>query len=205
MGAGFVSPVILKTAAYSTDPKDPSQQIIPAGTPFSVFESPAIFLAANVMLPVNAFIPANTHVLFGSYFTNKKGKVVFRDVTEVAYRSEQTLHGNDIQGYLYPLAQLMAPGMLSWSMDFVSGAAPGAANANTVQASSSLNGGVFTAPPATPDQAPGSLLIDDQHYFSYTAKQAGRDDYASVRRWCRASATWRRHNRSGPSWRAATS
>jgi filamentous hemagglutinin family protein len=165
VGAGFVSPVILKTAAYSTDPKDPSQQVIPAGTPFSVFESPAIFLAANVMLPVNAFIPANTHVLFGSYFTNKKGKVVFRDVTEVAYRSEQTLHGNDIQGYLYPLAQLMAPGMLSWSMDFVSGAAPGAANANTVQASSSLNGGVFTAPPATPDQAPGSLLIDDQHYF----------------------------------------
>jgi filamentous hemagglutinin family protein len=158
LGQGTVLPVSMVTATGMT---------VPAGTSLQVFQSDTISLAANVELPVGALLPAHSFFVFGGMF-DINGTPTFEDVSLVDLRPTTTIDGNQVQGYLYPLAQMMAPGSQSWSLDFVAGSDLGAADANTVQAASSLNaanGGVF-APPATEiDEAPGSLLIDDQHYY----------------------------------------
>jgi hypothetical protein len=139
-------------------------QLIPSGTEFTVFSDPYISLAENTaVLPQNALIPSNTVADFGA--------IVAGDPTAVAVktlnlRPTQLIDGNEVQGYLYPLAPMMNAGTLSWSMDFVSGANLGAANVLSVQPLSTLNLGVFTPPAGMTNQAAGSLLLDDQHYYA---------------------------------------
>jgi filamentous hemagglutinin family protein len=170
LGAGFVLPVSVSTIAAGTKVNGVAvSQVIPAGTSFGVFAttSPTISLAVSVALPANAFIPSFTKALFGGCFVKGRACKVAQvtDVTEVAYRPLPSAR-NPVQGYLYPLAQMTQAGTRSWSLDFTAGANLGAAAAQAVQASSSLQQGVFAPPAAAPDAAPGSLLIDDPHYYA---------------------------------------
>lgn len=165
LNAGTVLPISVQTIAYTVGANGKvAEQVIPAGTPLDIFDSSSISLATNVLLPANAYIPAFTSAVFGGYF-ERKGETQFQIATEVAYRPTQSIDGQQVQGYLYPLAQMMAPGMQSWSMNFVAGANLGAAAANSVLASTTLSDGVFTVPPTSLNAAPGSLLIEDQHYY----------------------------------------
>jgi hypothetical protein len=165
LSAGSVLPISVQTIAYSVSKSGViAEQVIPAGTSLDIFESTTISLAANVLLPVNAYIPAFTSALFGGYF-DRNGQTEFEIATEVAYRATQKIDGNKVQGYFYPLAQMMAPGMQSWSMNFVAGANLAAADDSAVLASTTLSDGVFTVAPASLDEAPGSLLIEDEHYY----------------------------------------
>ena len=156
LGQGTVLPISITTA---------TGQGVPAGTSLQVFASAEIKLAADVALPVGALLPAHSLFVFGGSF-DIKGKQVFETVQLVDLRQTQDIGGNQVQGYLYPLAQMMAAGSQSWSLDFVAGADLGAASVNTVQASSTLNGGVFVPPATAINEAPGSLLIDDQHDYT---------------------------------------
>jgi hypothetical protein len=64
---------------------------------------------------------------------------------------------------------MLPAGSLSWSMDFVAGANQAAANPLDVQPVTTLTGNVFTPPAAMTNQAAGSLLLDDLHYYGFTA------------------------------------
>ncbi|MEJ0047712.1 MAG: filamentous hemagglutinin family protein [Rhodospirillales bacterium] len=102
---------------------------------------------------------------FGAvYGTGDKAAV--QQVGTVNLRPTQSIGGNSVQGYLYPLAQMLPAGDASWSMDFVAGANLAAADANAVLARTTLDGAGLATPANTINQAPGSLLIDDQHYFA---------------------------------------
>jgi filamentous hemagglutinin family protein len=156
LGAGAVLPIQIQTGVQAGS----VGQVIPAGTSFSIFYDSAVYLAANVALPANALLPSQSQFVFGGTFAGKT-----EDVTEVEFRapSEQFGYTPKVQGYLFPLAEMLPAGDLSWSMSFVSGADLGAASAAAVQPSSSLYGGVFLPAASMTNQAPGSLLIDDQH------------------------------------------
>ena len=160
LGAGAVLPVSVQTGVQAGS----VGQLIPAGTSFSIFNETAssLYLAQDVALPSNALIPAATQAVFGGMFGGK-----FEDVTEVEYRAPEIQFGGTtaVQGYLFPLAAMLPAGDQSWSMDFVSGANLSAASASGVQPTTTLYGGVFTPAATMTNQAPGSLLIDDQHDF----------------------------------------
>jgi len=159
--AGAVLPVTVGTA---------NGQVIPAGTSFDIFASDngsQITLANDTApLPVNALIPSNTEAYFGVEYTNKQDQATIADVNTLYLRPTGA---DGVQGYLYPLAQMLPAGSQSWSMDFVAGANLSAAAANAVLPPSSLQGGAITPQNVAIDQAPGSLLIDDEHFYSYSA------------------------------------
>ncbi len=176
---GTVLPVQVTTGIDSSG----TGQTIPAGTSFNIFygnvdQPGTIALAQDTApLPVNALIPSNTLAIFGGdphyVFNGGQIQYVADPLSSLALRPTQDIDGNEVQGYLYPLAQLLPAGSQSWSMNFVSGANLDAADVQSVQPLSTLNaqqGGVFAPPAAMTDTAPGSLLLDDQHYYEANAK-----------------------------------
>jgi filamentous hemagglutinin family protein len=157
LGSGTVLPVSVTTGIDSSG----TGQTIPAGTNFDIFSSSTISLSQNTaVLQPNALIPSNTYAIFGGMVDG-----VAEPLTSLALRATQDIDGNQVQGYLYPLAQLLPAGSQSWSMNFVSGANLGAAELQGVQPLSTLNGSVFAPTADMTDAAPGSLLLDDQHYY----------------------------------------
>jgi filamentous hemagglutinin family protein len=182
IAAGAVMPVVITTA---------NDQVIPAGTSFDVFSTTAplnggngaspgtIALAMDTPpLPAGALIPSFTRAYFGV-------QADVDGVDRVTPTDTVYLRGtlaNGVQGYLYPLAQMLPAGSQSWSMDFVAGANASAADANAVQPLTALDGGAL-APAYAPtnantNAAAGSLLIDDQHYFSYTRSDADSSSFS---------------------------
>jgi filamentous hemagglutinin family protein len=161
IAAGAVLPVEVQTgveAGYAG-------QLVPANTSLQVFADATVSLAQNTgILPVNAIIPSNTAVYAAGVF-QVGSTTETQSVSSIEYRSTQDIGGNMVQGYFYPLAQMLPPGMQSWDMAFVSGANLASANIDTVQSAAALYGSVFASPALVTYEAPGSLLLDDQHYL----------------------------------------
>jgi hypothetical protein len=173
LGAGFVLPVIISTA---------QNQLIPAGTSFDVFASTtfnsgSITLSEDTApLPADALIPAETQAFFGVAYSNNGNEAV----AAVKTLDLRPTSSTGVQGYLYPLAQMLPAGAQSWSLDFVAGANAAASDANAVQPLTTLNGGAIAPAYTEIDEAPGSLLIDDQHYLSYSAKDVAQEEYGAA-------------------------
>jgi filamentous hemagglutinin family protein len=166
LGSGTVLPVQVETGVDASG----TGQTIPAGTPFAIFYDSTITLAQNTtVLPVNALIPSNTDAVFGAISPTSGATVGVNALELRATGSDPAAYGYGVQGYLYPLAQMLPAGSLSWSMDFVAGANQTAANPLSVQPATTLTGGVFAAPAGMTNQAAGSLLLDDLHYYQFTA------------------------------------
>jgi filamentous hemagglutinin family protein len=168
LGSGTVLPISIPTGMTAGIDPNTGQaylgQVIPAGTSFSIFSDTLIYLSEQTgVLPVNALIPSNTYAVFGG-LTAGSSKIA--TISTLDLRPTQDIAGNEVQGYLYPLAQMLTPGSQSWSMNFVAGANLAAANVQSVQPLSTLNGGVFTAAASMTNQAPGSILLDDLHYYA---------------------------------------
>ncbi len=173
-------------AAHSTFPVPvvvPNKTLVPAGTLLSIFDdadpnsptggTPTLTLAADTgILPDNAFIPSNTTPIF----VTASGEKVFR----LAYRLENDIAGNEVQGYLYALSALLPAGSQSWDMGFVSGANLHSANRLAVQPRSVLDGGALAPAASTDYAAPGSLILDDQHYVDLTGNVADANPAFSV-------------------------
>ncbi len=146
--AGSVLPVQVEAHQNTT---------VPAGTLLDVFVSSTVeLLLPTAVLPDNALIPAGTAAIFQG---------IFNGTTQMLTGLEYRAVSNGVQGYTYALAAMLPAGDLSWSMDFTAGANLAAANPNAVLPTATLAGGVGLATPNTINQDPGSLLIDDQHYF----------------------------------------
>jgi filamentous hemagglutinin family protein len=192
LGAGTVLPITVQVGIVGTvGGTTYTGQYVPAGTNLQIFSGTGnafyggilapdqIYLAQNVLLPNNALIPALTEALFGGTFGTS---TTVTAVTEVAFRPtvEQFGGATPVQGYLFPLAQMLPAGDLSWDMSFVAGANLGAASAASVLPSTTLNGGAFTPPSTMTDAAPGSLLIDDQHNLVNTASASTSEPAYSV-------------------------
>ena len=159
LGAGAVLPVTVAT--YES--LDGIGQTIPAGTNFNIFSSlnSSVSLSQNTaVLQPNALIPSNTYAVFGGVVDG-----TVDPLKTLALRPTQEIGGNAVQGYLYPLAQLLPAQSQSWNLDFVSGANAASADLQGVQPLSTLNGGVFARTADMTNAAPGSLLLDDQHYY----------------------------------------
>ncbi len=148
--------------------------VVPAGTMLSIFANPIQLYSDTDPLPDNAFIPSNTDPVF----LTPAGK----RVAEVALREDRDIDadGNAVQGYLYALSDLLPAGSQSWDMSFVSGANLASANSAAVQARSVLNGGALATAANTDYQAPGSLILDDQHDLNPTGGVNNDDPAFSV-------------------------
>ncbi len=170
--AGAVLPVTVGTA---------NGQVIPAGTSFDIFATDSgsqITLANDTApLPVNALIPSNTEAYFGVEYNNKQDQATIADINTLYLRPTGT---DGVQGYLYPLAQMLPAGSQSWSMGFVAGANLAAASGTAVLPVSSLQGSAMTPQNEAIDQAPGSLLIDDEHFYSYSASDNANFGFGDV-------------------------
>jgi filamentous hemagglutinin family protein len=167
---GTVLPINVSTGVTAgTDPNTGAAyqgQVVPAGTPFTVFSDYIITLSEQTgVLPVNALIPSNTYAVFGGVVAGSDNPFT---VSTLNLRQTQDIGGNQVQGYLYPLAQMLAAGTQSWSLGFVAGANLDGGNLQAVQPLSTLTGSVFAATGGMTNQAPGSILLDDQHYYANT-------------------------------------
>jgi len=183
IAAGAVLPVIITTE---------NDQVIPAGTSFDVFATTTplnggngnsnpgtIALAMDTApLPADALIPSFTQAYFGVQADNDGVERI--TPTDTVFLRGTLASG--VQGYLYPLAQMLPAGSQSWSMDFVAGANASAADSNAVQPLTTLDGGAlapaYSDANANTNEAAGSLLIDDQHYFSYSRANAESSSYS---------------------------
>ena len=134
---------------------------IPAGTLLTVFADANVTLFVNTApLPVNALIPSNT---VPNFVTVDGAQVSRLDLRPAQLDS----NNNPVQGYLYALSALLPPGSQSWNLDFVAGANQASANVNALTPRSVLDGGALAEVANTANQAPGSLILDDEHYLSY--------------------------------------
>jgi filamentous hemagglutinin family protein len=134
--------------------------LVPAGTPLNIFAGATIKLSADTgVLPVNALIPSNTKADFLGVFADG-------DVLALKSLDLRAVNTDGVQGYLYPLAEMLPAGSLSWSMNFVAGGNLGSANTLAVLPAAVLNAGGAVAASPNDNGAPGSLLLDDQHNAS---------------------------------------
>lgn len=155
IGAGTILPFELPLA---------DNTVVPAGTLLNIFAGNTLTLSQNTgVLPANAFIPAGTLAAFIGLFN---GGQTAEQLTALAYRGQTTPTGT--QGYLYPLAAMLPAGALSWSLDFTAGGNLAGANPDALLPAATLDAGGLVAA-NTINQAPGSLLIDDQHYATPSA------------------------------------
>lgn len=111
-------------------------------------------LARDKQLSSGAFIPAGSFLQFAS--TNATDP----NTGGVLLRAETDARGNSIpQGSILPLAGMLAPGTMSWSMSFVAGADLSAADRLAVRPKSQLGGNR-----GAESQTQGSLILSDTHY-----------------------------------------
>jgi filamentous hemagglutinin family protein len=136
---------------------------VPAGTLLNIFAGDTLgnrsitLFDDTAPLPVGALIPANTAPVFLTPDGHAVAKLDLRPV--------ETVGGDDSQGQIYPLGAMLPAGALSWNLGFVAGANQAAADTQAVLPRTVLGGGALAVPAATPGQAPGSLILADQHDF----------------------------------------
>jgi filamentous hemagglutinin family protein len=132
--------------------------VVPPGTMLDIFASPTIkLLQDTAVLPEDAFIPSDTKAAFAGVFANDA-------VLPVSGIDLRAPDADGVQGYLYPLAEMLPNGSQSWSMNFVAGANLGSADSLAVLPKSVLSAGGAVPAAENDSGAPGSLLLDDQHY-----------------------------------------
>jgi filamentous hemagglutinin family protein len=139
--------------------------VVPAGTLLDIFNSDVTLAGPTAELSAGAFIPSNTVPVFETIDTGTiagKPTTFFEPVNRVELRAD--IPGTTAQGYLDPLAAMLPAGTASWSMNFVSGADLSSADRLAVLPLSQLNGGALAPAATLASQAPGSLILDDQHY-----------------------------------------
>ncbi len=132
--------------------------VVPAGTPLDIFANQRIVLSQPTgVLPADALIPSNTRTIFAGLFPG--------NVTSYLFQIDlRPVNADGVQGYLYPLAQMLPNGSQSWSMNFVSGGNLTGADTLAVLPKTVLNAGGALAPADSDNAASGSILLDDQHY-----------------------------------------
>ena len=141
---------------------------VPAGTLLNIFADPTITLFKDTaILPVDAFIPSNTAPVFLNRLDKAISKLELRPLKNPA----------SVQGYIYPIAAMLPAGSQSWDLSLVGGANSASADQLAVLPHSQLDGGALApaASVAAGVGAPGSILLDDQHYAT-----ASEEDYAAV-------------------------
>ena len=139
---------------------------VPAGTLLDIFADQTITLFRDTaILPVDAFIPSNTTPVFLNRLDKSISKLELRPTTTAAA----------VQGYIYPIAAMLPAGSQSWDLNLVSGANSASADQLAVLPHSQLNGGALAPAATLASQAPGSMLLDDQHYAT-----ASEEDFNAV-------------------------
>jgi hypothetical protein len=137
-----------------------SNTVVPAGTQLDIFADAVLTLSApTAVLPADALIPSNTKAVFLGVFPGD-------EVMHLYSIDLRPTNADGIQGYLYPLAEMLPNGSQSWSMNFVAGGNLAGANTLAVLPKTVLNAGGEVAPADSDNAAPGSILLDDQHYAS---------------------------------------
>lgn len=127
---------------------------VPAGTLLDVFADSTVTLWNDTAaLSQGAFIPSNTVPIF----LTTTGQVIQR----LMLRPD--LGDTKAQGYLYALAAMLPAGTQSWNLDLVAGANTASADRLAVLPQTTLDHGAAN-PAQLASQAPGSLILDDQHY-----------------------------------------
>ncbi len=128
---------------------------VPAGTLLDIFSDGTITLWNDTgTLSAGAFIPSNTVPVF----LTTAGQVIQR----LMLRPD--IAGTKVQGYIYAIAAMLPAGSQSWNIDLVAGANRASADRLAVLPASQLRGGALKSAPTLASQAPGSLILDDQHY-----------------------------------------
>jgi filamentous hemagglutinin family protein len=132
----------------------PNGTNVPAGTLLDVFADSTVTLYSNsAPLTVGAFIPSNTTPIFLTTTGQAIQRLVLRP----------DLAGTTAQGYIYAIAAMLPPGAQSWNLSLVAGANKNSADRLALLPKSQLDGGALRPAPALASQAPGSLILDDQH------------------------------------------
>ncbi len=127
---------------------------VPAGTLLDVFADGTIELWDNTAtLSAGAFIPSNTVPVF----LTTTGAVIKR----LMLRPD--IGDTKAQGYIYAIAAMLPPGAQSWNLELVAGANKASADRLAVLPQTVLDRGAAN-PEILASQAPGSLILDDQHY-----------------------------------------
>ena len=170
LAGGTIIPPGSVFAAGSLFPSDvqvAQNTVVPAGTLLSVFDDTTLTLSRRTgVLPDNALIPSNTDAQFGL----PDATPVYRLALRAAGTDAQ---GRPVQGHLYALSALLPAGSQSWNLGFVAGANQASADGLAVQPRSVLDGGALAVPANTANQAPGSLILDDQHYVTASNSNVG--------------------------------
>jgi hypothetical protein len=154
--------------------------VVPAGTNLSNFsgsfppgsnqlQPSTIYLAGDLTLSPGSLIPGGTNIQFDQSVEN----VITSSSSGLTYIQTRP----NGQGKIYPIATMLPPGSLSWSIRLVAGADTSAADTRTLIPASQLQAMATTA---SPD--PGSLTLSDLHYMDPTNLQVAQNENFSVLR-----------------------
>ena len=136
-GAGAVLP---RQSAGTAGALSIRATVVPAGTPFNLFNSANVFLNANVVAPAGALIPVGVNM---------------QPVGGIMQNTRPT-QADGAQGRIWAVAPMLQPGSQSWSMRLVAGADLSSADGRALRAASEL---------AEAGQT-GNLTLSDRHYFN---------------------------------------
>ncbi len=139
VAAGTILPVSVRIGGIG----GAAGYVVAAGVNFDIFADPRETLAATLVLKAGSLIPAGASLQF-----TKAGE------TSVDTRPTETVDGNQVQGQIWGVAQLLPAGDLSWSLALVSGADLAAADSLAVLPQ--------TAGAAA--RSRGNLVLSDPHY-----------------------------------------
>lgn len=136
-GAGTVLP---RQSAGTAGNLSIRATVVPAGTPFNLFNTPNVYLNANVVAPAGSLIPAGANL-------QPVGGIM---------QNTRPIQADGTQGRIWAVAPMLERGSQSWSMRLVAGADLGSADGRTLRAASEL---------AQAGQM-GNLTLSDRHYFN---------------------------------------
>ncbi|WP_438852251.1 filamentous haemagglutinin family protein [Brevundimonas nasdae] len=136
-GAGAVLP---RQSAGTAGALSIRATVVPAGTPFNLFNSANVFLNANVVAPAGAVIPVGVNM-------QPVGGVM---------HSTRPIQADGTQGRIWAVAPMLQRGSQSWSMRLIAGADLSSADGRALRAASEL---------AEAGQT-GNLTLSDRHYFN---------------------------------------
>jgi len=124
--------------------------IVPAGTPFNLFNTANVFLNENAVAPAGALIPVGVNLQpLGGIKENTR-----------------PVQADGTQGRIWAVAPMLERGSQSWSMRFVAGADLGSADGRALRAASEL----------TEARQTGDLTLSDRHFFNPQVTQTSDFD-----------------------------
>ncbi|QYC10700.1 filamentous haemagglutinin family protein [Brevundimonas nasdae] len=136
-GAGTVLP---RQSAGTAGNLSIRATLVPAGTPFNLFNTANVFLNANVVVPAGAVIPVGVNM-------QPVGGVM---------QNTRPIQADGTQGRIWAVAPMLERGSQSWSMRLVAGADLGSADSRALRAASEM----------APAGQTGNLTLSDRHFFN---------------------------------------